>query len=365
MWRVGIAAAALGLVATAAPAQPDGQGADHPPPLSVWRIDGASAEHLQSGLVCPAQFRTYRRTTIHVFDRFGLDVGCNYLDPAQSDVTVYVTRRSGPTAADVMADAKREFLQAHADIHPQVISETQTRVSGLAWAVALYSADGGMRDAIWIADLDGWTLEYRTTYRADGEGRAAADMDAFIAAATASTGAQLALCGKSPLPARTGVAVPVGDRAGDDAMMSAIVGGAEQNAVQMGKTAPPHPIVWCAEQAIPGEQADLLFWRGVLADGADARADRVTAMTPGEPTALVAADDPLVDSVRHPDGQPPYWQATMVRDGRTSIWAEFTDRPRSDALASLYLDILSGKALPLISYDVRDRKLHISLPATK
>lgn len=148
-------------------------------------------------------------------------------------------------------------------------------------------------------------------------------------------------------------------------MLGAIIGGAEQSAVQAGKTAPPRAITWCVEQAIPGAQADLLFWRGVLPDGADARADRVTAMTPGEPTALVAADDPMVDLVHHGNGAPPYWQATIVRDSRTTIWAEFTDRPRPDALASLYLDILSGKALPLIGYDVRDRKLHISLPAAK
>lgn len=154
MWRAGIAAAALGLVATAAPAQPDGGGADSPPPLSVWRIDGASVEHLQSGLVCPEQFRTYRRTILKVFDRFGLDVGCNYLDPAQSDVTVYVTRRSGLTAADVMEDAKREFLQAHAAVHPQPISETHPTLVGLAWDVALYSVDGGMRDAIWLTDME-------------------------------------------------------------------------------------------------------------------------------------------------------------------------------------------------------------------
>jgi hypothetical protein len=364
MWRVGIVAAALWLAATVALAQPDKLGADRQPPLSVWRIDTASAEHLQSGLVCPAQFRTYRRNIVHVFDRFGLDVGCNYLDPAASDVTVYMTRRSGHTSADVMADAKREFLQAHADIHPQPISETQPRVGGLAWAVVLYGVDGGMRDAIWIADLDGWTLEYRATYRADSEAHAALDMEAFIASATASAGARLDLCGRSPPPARSGV-VLIGKAPADDAMIGAIIGGAEQNAVQLGKRAPSQPIVWCVEQAIPGEQADLLLWRGVTPDGADAKADRVTAMTPGEPTALVAADDPMLDHIHQGHGDPPRWQAAMEHDGQTSIWAAFTDRPRPDALASLYLDILSGKAVPLISYDIRDRKLHIHMPATK
>src|SRR5579862_9666910 len=69
------------------------------PPLSVWGLgDNGDAEHLQSGLACPAQFRGYKRIDLHVYDSFGLDVSCNYTAPGVI-LTVYVTQRSG--AADV------------------------------------------------------------------------------------------------------------------------------------------------------------------------------------------------------------------------------------------------------------------------
>jgi hypothetical protein len=363
---VGITAMALA-AATSVCALPGGAGEGQQPPLSVWRVEAAGAEHLQSGLACPAQFRTYRRINLHVYDRFGLDVSCNYLDPAVSDVTVYLTRRSGSMPADAMTEAKREFLQVRAAMHPRPISETQPALGGLAWQLTLYDVDGGMRDAIWIADLDGWTLEYRVTYRANGEDRVMADMAAFVDAARGSAGTRLDLCGKSPPPARNGVLSHAHKDPQADAMMAAIVGAAAQSAVEKADPAKraTTSIAWCAEQPISGGPHDLMLWRGVLPDGADAKADRVTAMTVEAPPELVAADNSELDLVRGELNQSSEWEATIEQGGQTSIWGYFTARPRPEALAEVYQNILSGKARPLSSYSKHGNQITIGVAPAK
>jgi hypothetical protein len=355
--------AALAMAAGGVLAQPGGSGAKQPPPLSVWRLDAASAEHLQSGLACPAQLRSYRRIDLHVYDRFGLDVSCNYLDPAMSDVTVYLTRRTGATAADAMAQAKREFLQVRAAMHPQPISETQPALGGMDWRLALYSVDGGMRDGIWIADLDGWTLEYRVTYRGDGEARVMADIAAFITAATGSAGTHLSLCGKAAPPDRTGVAVTDQKQLSQQALMSAITSSAVLGAADAGKV-PEHaqPTTWCVEHTLSSGDTDMMLWRGVTADGADAKVDRLTAMTTGEPPALMAVDNPLLDVIQSELHHRPQWEATIANADGTSVYGYFTDRPAPQAFAALYLAVLAGKAQPLSSVDPTGKHINIAVP---
>lgn len=367
MHRIGMAAAALSLAATAALAQPGGSSFDQQPPLSVWRIDSGAAEHLQSGLACPEEVGSYRRTQLHVYDRFGLDVSCNYLDTALSDVTVYLTKRSGTSAADAMTEAKREFLEVRAAMHPQPISETRPALAGLAWELALYNVDGGMRDAIWIADLSGWTLEYRVTYRADGEARAMDDMAAFVTAASGSAGTRLGLCSKSaPPPDRTGVPVTDQKELSQQAFMSMITASAAHTPAAAAKLPQrTQPVAWCVEHTLSSADTDMLFWRGVAADGSDAKADRVTAMSTGEPPALVAADNPLADAIQSELHKQPWWEATVANAERTSVYGYFTGRPQPEALAALYLAVLAGNAHPLSSIDASGRNISIAIPPSK
>jgi hypothetical protein len=83
------------LAAIARPAWADVQNAvppaDASPPLSTWQPDdNGGLKHLQSGLVCPAEFRSYKRIDAHVYNVYGLDISCNYLSQGQSDLTVYL-----------------------------------------------------------------------------------------------------------------------------------------------------------------------------------------------------------------------------------------------------------------------------------
>jgi hypothetical protein len=141
MRRLGLAICAAVALAPAAwagvqaPAALATQDQSHPP-LSIWRVDEQGGlQHRQSGLACPGQFRSYKRSATTYYNAFGLDVSCNYLQPQVSDVTVYMTRRTGMTLDFVIADAKRALLQVRADKHPQLISETHPRSGSLAWDV--------------------------------------------------------------------------------------------------------------------------------------------------------------------------------------------------------------------------------------
>src|SRR5580704_19085749 len=105
--------------ATAAPARPT--------PRSIWRLDEAgAAEHLQTGLSCPARVGEFDRTQLVNYDALGFDVDCNYARADGADITVYLTRRSGTTAADAVTEAKRELLIVRAARHPALISETRS-----------------------------------------------------------------------------------------------------------------------------------------------------------------------------------------------------------------------------------------------
>jgi hypothetical protein len=150
-------------------------------------------------------------------------------------------------------------------------------------------------------------------------------------------------------------------------MMSAIISSAAQSAAANGSVAKPaSPVAWCAERGMPGEPLDALLWRGVLADGADAMVDRMTAMTNEPPVTLTAARNSMVDIVQRESGGPAgEWEATTSQDSKTSIWGYFTGRPKPEALAALYADILAGKAQPLSTYAVNGKQISIGAPAKK
>jgi hypothetical protein len=366
MWPIALGVLIAACLATRAladvPASPPAQ--DQTPPLSVWRLsEDGDAVHLQSGLACPAVFRGYKRSDLHFYDGFGLDVSCNYAAPGV-DLTVYVTRRSGTADVDAaMAEARREFLEAHSDLHPQLISDAKTPDGAVAWRVALYGDDVG-RDGIWIADLHGWTLEYRITYRLDVAGQAPADIAAMTQLVARSAGAHLDLCAKSPPPARPGVAIRDAKAGSNTALMSAIVGASASAAADGKAEAAPKPVTWCVEQPVHGK-ADLLFWRGVYDDGADAEIDRLTVMTRERPRELVVASDPTSALIQTELGRPPSWAASLAEADQTQFYGYFTGRPSAEALSALFQDILAGTAHPLSAYSAKSRSITIDVPSAK
>jgi hypothetical protein len=354
------------LVAT--PALADAPVKAEPPPdaqkpaLSIWRPGDSEATHLQSGLVCPAAFLSYRRVDLHYYDAFGLDVSCNYQAP-DAVFTIYLTRRSGTSADDSMTEAKREFLLGRADWHPQPLSDTRSQDGDVAWRALIYADDAG-RDGIWIADLHGWTLEYRITYAPAVEARIHADVAATTEAVIRSAGAHLALCSQTASPPRLGALITDAQAASKSAMMSAIGAAGATAAVNDIKGTSSTPLTWCVEEPVSGAK-DLLFWRGVHDDGTDAATDRITVMTIDAPPELTVSSDAFSNLIDRQAARPPRWTASMSDADQTRFYGYFSDRPSPAALSALFEDILAGKAHPLSAYNARSKSISIDMPPEK
>jgi hypothetical protein len=371
----GLTALVVAVFATAAMADTPPPGASEaagapakPTPLSIWRLDEAgAAEHLQTGLGCPARVGEFDRTQLVNYDALGFDVDCNYRRADGADLTVYLTRRSGTSAADAVTEAKRELMVVRAGLHPALISETRPAVGGLDWSYTLYALDGGYHSAIWIADLDGWTLEYRVTYLAPVEAQALAEVAAMTDLVQRSAGARLGLCAKSPAAARSGTAITDTAMLKSAAMLTALTGGAAKAALTGGKAIEtPRPVVWCVERGIPTPKVALLFWRGVHADGSDGNTDKISAMTIGEPPALVVASDEMGNIVAKAKNQPDdNWVATTQRADLTRVYGYFNGRPSAELLSGLFMDVLTGQAKPLVGYGADGKSITISMPSDK
>jgi hypothetical protein len=340
------------------------------PPLSIWVPEKDGYRHLQSGLVCPASLLGYRRTETSFFDDYGLDVGCNYAGHGRG-ITLYLTHRTGPGLDAAMTEAKRELLQFGADKHPQVIGDKTEAANGLNWTVALYGEDGGARSGIWIADLDGWTLEYRATYPAADEDATVADLAAITDVVKTSAGPTLDACAKSQTPQRRGTLITDAKANGDAAMMSSLFGGAALAAAKDPKskdTVKEEPLFWCPEAPLKSVSGEMLFWRAVKADGSDGLSDQIGLMTQDEPPVMVIAANSMGALLQAVDkknaGKDPelHWVATLTTHGQVLIFGYFNDRPSPDHVIELFDQVLSGKAKALGGYSVNGKNINITVP---
>ena len=342
------------------------------PMQSVWRPVAGGYEHLQTGLVCPERFDGYHRTEVATFDAYGLDVGCNY-SIGTASLAVYLTRRDEAGGLDAaMTEAKRELLQAGAAHHAQLLSETAAHAGGLDWTVALFGEDGDMHSAIWVADLFGWTFEYRATYPAADETRMVAEIGTITASVRSSAGARLQLCAKAPQPARPGTVVTDAAQIQSAAMMSSLLGGAMQMAAQDHKGKPEDaavvdaPPTWCVDKATTRDDHPMVFWRGVRADATSAPEDRITLATLDRPPLTLDLSAGglagLIDAVNKKDDKPEQWAASLQHGDQTLIFGYFAGRPSAELVIDLFARLLSGKQKAVGGYSAKGKNLTILTP---
>jgi hypothetical protein len=330
-------------------------------PRSVW---SSGADDLQispqSGLQCPAQLGGYRRSDVHAYDGAGLDIHCNYL-AAGREITVYMTRLNGADLRAVYDGAKASLLKVGDRAHPRLLDEGERRDEGFTWMMALYGEDDDVHSSLWMAQMDGWMVQYRATYRGEDDAHMAAELSAFSRQVRASAGAHLDLCAKSTAETGKGRRV-AGKDASADAMMSGILMAGAQAAVEDGKGKPVAPPTWCFDRVLDVGPHGFVEWRAVNADGGDGRAMHITPMTIGDPPVLEIALDPLAALIDAETGKSPRWTATMNRGSKTWVFAFYDGRPDPADAARLMDDILAGKVHALSSYDVDGRAITLSLP---
>lgn len=357
--------AAFPALSAAAPAPAsttgDTQSQQAPQPLykSIWREDKrGNVAHLQSGLVCDAQSAGFQRTHVTAFKADGLDVSCNYMDAAHSDVTLYMTRRTGETLDADMAEAERQMLSVYPDASN--LPAPAADPAGIAKS-AFYARDGGqIREGIWIADLSGWTLEYRGTWKAASEAATLSEIATLTDMAVRTAGAQLGLCTKSAPPTRDGTALTDKDEIQQTLIMASIMMG---GAAMSPKKEEEVPRTWCAESVVGQGEDSYLLWHAVYADGRDAEADKLTGFTVEEPSPLMSEADALTNAVLAETGKgqsaKPRWTVTHAGDKGTWIYGFYDGRPAASDLAKTASDLDHGRARALGGFDPKTKQITI------
>jgi hypothetical protein len=333
---------------------------------SIWRQDAEdNIVHLQSGLACDSALGEWHRTSVYAYKPSGLDVSCNYLDPQERFITMYLTRRENRTLSDDFAEARREFLETHPDAALHAPS------SGVpdGFLAEFYLRDAGRtREGIWVRDLDGWTLEYRATWK-DNDAAMFDGISLLTRRAEETAGGQLSLCAKTPEPVRDGTAVMDKQEISNTLMMQSLLGGGAALAGEK-PAADEKPLLWCAVGMVGPSDANLMLWRAILSDGTDAGSDKITPATVDEPPALMSETNPLADFVQASNdtsNQPrkKRWAVTLTDGNQVWIFALYDGRPPADALGTLAFQVASDKLKPLGGYQIDGKNITINLPDTK
>jgi hypothetical protein len=339
-----------------------------PVPKSIWSTtDGGDSSHLQSGLTCPSQMGDFQRLDVFAYKQSGLDVSCNYRNRQLDLITLYLTRRESESVADDFDEAKRELVQVTTEAIPLPDAQQLDVDSKRSWQRLIYSEhDGALHSGVWIADLNGWTLEYRATYTPADEAVVLAEMGLLTSNAEMSAGEHLSLCNKSAIPVRNGIAVTDKDEISNYSLMSGIVAAAG-HMDDKASSEKKRTVIWCVENPVPDTNSDVLLWHGIFDDGSDASADRVTLMTVESPTTFLSAPDPDANQIlselnKAPKGLASRWSVTMQDGDKTSFFAYYEGRPDGAALARL-MDTFADHGLqPLSSVSSSGKNITIAVP---
>jgi hypothetical protein len=241
------------------------------PPKAIFEIaDDGGALHQQSLMQCPAKLDGYTRDQLHVFDKAGFDVSCNYRG-SQSDVTIYLTRRASAQFAQDFEGERQAILKRFADAAAR--DGAVPLPPGAEWKSAGFASNKGVQlDDLLLTQLSGWEFQIRATYLG-GSTDATHKMVEDISALTLKTaGAHLAACAAAPPPERAGQSISDVDYVTTLAL----------SGITMARLNPkPDPTpVWCAEGAFPLGQTNPVLWRNISFDGKVGDADRIVGSDP-------------------------------------------------------------------------------------
>lgn len=339
-----------------------------PPPASIWQVDAEKAAlHLQSNLRCDYEVNGFQRTRLTVYDHFGFDVSCNYVDRVHSVITIYLTRRTASTLADDFDKAKRELVQFTPEAVPLSEAEQKEIAVPLGWQRLIYSErSGAIHSGIWMADLDGWTLEFRATYAPDQEAIVLDQMARLTQAAQASAGGHLDRCTKSQIPVRNGKQITDKDKLMANALMFGAMAGpdaihhVDTQGAQTGTQTLPTPSEWCAEKAVLSDGVPMMLWHAVSPEGQTGTSDRISVMTTG-PAPAFEVDLDAIGSLlggAATNGKPEY-TVSFSRGDEVFLFAVYDDRPDEQSLAKLMADWFHDKLKPLAKVNPKTNNISL------
>ena len=325
-------------------------------PKSIWRVDGGDGVHLQSTLVCPNAIGRFDRSQLIPFDGFGLDVGCNFDASGLGRITLFLTRRHGQTLNQDFEDAKSALHQSMPGVVP--IAGSAPVPAGLNFTSAVYTRTDSTRTGLWVADVSGWTFEFRATYTADQEKEVLNAMSGLTEKMNATAGQHLSACAAAAPAIRNGAEITDKDKIMSLSLMAMVSEAAEDD---KGKPAAVAADQWCAETPVVDQEAPVLFWRNILLVGNAGAADRVSLMTIGEPPILVSSGNPTASLIEKEASKADatIYQLTGKKDDTTFVFEFFNGRPASATLTPIAKDVFLGRRAPVTSFNAKTNTITI------
>lgn len=339
-------------------------------PASVWKTQaGGTALHLQSSWDCPASFGAYTRDRLNVFDTYGLDVDCNYVDGRGSEITLYLTKHADDDSNADLEIGKNALLKHMPDAVALAAGDQATFPSAMEFAHILYAVSGGrMHSGIWFGHTGDWIFEIRATYAADKQAAVFDALGRMTAHLTDGAGAHLMRCAKSSVPLRDGNAVKAAGTELNAMVLAYLVGAATEGDPDVKDRKPLDPktlpVEWCAEEGVANASAPVLMWHGLNSDGAAVEADRASLMTVGEPLVLevrLNAELNIIESELK-STELPIYDAAMTNGDERVLYQFFSRRPQGTALAQILADIAGHKGRIYGKINIKTRQISISMP---
>jgi hypothetical protein len=245
------------------------------------------------------------------------------------------------------------------------VSESLEQWDGQDWAVVLYGEDAAVTDGIWMADIAGWTLEFRVTYRTADQSRIAEEVKDSAKTILKDVGARLVTCAKAAPAERRGRAITDKAAIESASMMTSVLGGALAAGLQKKDANAGDPTFRCAEQAIQHDGMAMLYWRSIRPDGSDALYDEISVELNDGPLAMSCTSGLLgliADQAKDKTDREPQWSASVDRGGRNLIFGYFWGRPTIEDMGGLFEAALTGKSKPVGGYSAKGNAITIITP---
>lgn len=134
----------------------------------IWRTDEVgNMTHIQSGLICPANWSGFARQDSQIYKRSGQDVGCTYVS-GNSIVSFYAYRNGGTVAEEVKGVMDQIVKARHPVNSPSSIAVLETFAQRGEFAIGTISYkdahDEAMKSGVLINQIAGWRLKIRYTF---------------------------------------------------------------------------------------------------------------------------------------------------------------------------------------------------------
>lgn len=352
-----------GLVLCALPAwaQSGTPAPDEPVAQSVWQMNAAgTAVHRQSHWQCPLRFGDFARHDVHIFDAFGLDVSCDYRWANGTEITLYLTRRSGGDLAADFEAAKQAMTDRkdNAGVKPVADVLMPTLPTTRTWLQAVYAnTSGKMRTGVWYAWYGDWEFEIRATYRTNEEPAVMTAMGQMADEAAKTAEAHLLRCQHAGIPARAGQPITTKDKIfGSVVTFGALLGMDRKRGTDDAGTGKDllglwHPADWCVDGSVGDTDMPMLMWHGIDAQGAAMPVDRLELMTLGPPPILESRLDPVQPQLNGEPAAADTYAVLMQQDTAFVLYAFYAGRPEPKRLADTLRAIAKETASPLAKID--------------